>query len=125
VDTGATNHMTGYRGAFADLDTRVRETVHFGDDSTMEIEGRGKVEFLCKNGERRVFEGVYFIPKLMANIVSVGRLDEDGYQVLIGSGKMAIREPSGKLLAKVKQTASRLSLLTVTLSITMTRCMAA
>jgi hypothetical protein len=117
--------MTGYHGAFADLDTRVRETVHFGDDSAMEIEGCGKVEFLCKNGERHVFEGVYFIPKLMANIVSVGRLDEDGYQVLIGSGKLAIREPSGKLLAKVKQTASRLSLLTVTLSITMTRCMAA
>jgi hypothetical protein len=52
-------------------------------------------------------------------------LQQDGYQVLIGSGKLAIREPSGKLLAKVKQTASRLSLLTVTLSITMTRCMAA
>jgi hypothetical protein len=99
VDTGATNHMIGSRSAFVDIDTQVRGTVRFGDDSAAEIEGHGKVEFICRNGERRVFEGVYFIPKLMANIVSVGRLDEDGYQVLIGNGELLIREPGGKLLA--------------------------
>jgi hypothetical protein len=37
------------------------------------------VEFVCKNDELGSFDGVYFIPKLTANIVSVGRLDEDGY----------------------------------------------
>jgi hypothetical protein len=57
--------------------------VRFSDDSVTEMEGRGKVEFLCKNGERRMFEGVYFIPKLIVNIVSVGRLDEDSYQVRV------------------------------------------
>jgi hypothetical protein len=57
--------------------------VRFSDDSVTEIEGRGKVEFLCKNGERRMIEGVYFIPKLIVNIVSVGRLDEDSYQVRV------------------------------------------
>jgi hypothetical protein len=116
VDTGATNHMTGSRSAFIDIDTRVRGTVRFGDDSAAEIEGRGKVEFICRNDERRVFKGVYFIPKLTANIVSVGRLDEDGYQVLIGNGELLIREPGGKLLARVKRTTARLYLLTVRLS---------
>jgi hypothetical protein len=116
VDTGATNHMIGSRSAFVDIDTQVRGTVRFGDDSAAEIEGHGKVEFICRNGERRVFEGVYFIPKLTTNIVSVGRLDEDGYQVLIGNGELLIREPGGKLLARVKRTAARLYLLTVQLS---------
>jgi hypothetical protein len=116
VDTGATNHMTGSRTAFIDLDTRVRGTVQFGDDSVVEIEGRGMVEFVYKNGELRRFDGVYFIPKLTTNIVSVGRLDEDGYRVLIGGDELAIREPRGKLLARVKQAGSRLYLLHVTLS---------
>jgi hypothetical protein len=51
------------------------------------------------------------------NIMSVGCLDEDGYKVLIGGGKLAIREPGGKLLARVKQVANRMYLLHVTLSV--------
>jgi hypothetical protein len=116
VDTGATNHMTGSCMAFINLDTRVRGTIQFGDDSAAEIEGRGKVEFVCKNGELRRFNGVYFIPKLTMNIMSVGRLDEDGYRVLIGGDELAIREPGGKLLARVKRAGSHLYLLHVTLS---------
>jgi hypothetical protein len=100
-------------------------TVRFGDDSPAKIKGHDKVEFLCKNGECRVFEGVYFIPKLTANIVSVGRLDEDGYEVLIGSSVLSICEPSSKLLAKVQRTARRLYLLNMILSGSATRCMMA
>jgi hypothetical protein len=74
------------------------------------------VEFICKNGVRQSFGGVYFIPQLTANIVSVGRLDEDGYQVIIGGGKLVIREPDGKLLARVKKAENRLYLLTMKLS---------
>jgi hypothetical protein len=37
LDSGATNHMTGSRAPFVDLDMRVRGTVCFGDDSTIEI----------------------------------------------------------------------------------------
>jgi hypothetical protein len=97
--------MTGSRAAFVNLDTRVQGTVRFGDDSAAEIEGRGIVEFICKNGELRRFKGVYFIPKLTANIV---RLDEGGHQILIGGGELAIREPGGKLLARVDRTTNRL-----------------
>jgi hypothetical protein len=116
LDTGATNHMTGSRAVFVILDTSVRGTVRFRDDSSVEIEGRGKVEFVCNNGESKTFEGVYFIPKLTANIISVGRLDEDGYQISISGGELAIREPDGRLLAKVKRSDSRLYLLIVELS---------
>jgi hypothetical protein len=117
INTGATNHMTRSRAAFVDLDTRVRGTVRFGNDSAAKIEGRERVEFVCKNGELKSFDGVSFIPKLTANILSVGCLDEDGYQVHIGSGELTIREPEGKLLARVKRTMSRLYLLLVKLSI--------
>jgi hypothetical protein len=41
LDTGATNHTTGSREIFAELDSEVCDTVHFGDGSVMSIEGRG------------------------------------------------------------------------------------
>jgi hypothetical protein len=117
VDTGATNHMTGSCSLFVDLDTHVRGKVRFGDDSAAEIMGRRRVEFVCKNGELRSFDEVYFIPKLMDNIMSVGHLNKDGYQVHIGGSELTIREPEGKLLARVKRTTSRLYLLLVKLSV--------
>jgi hypothetical protein len=95
-NTGATNQMSGSRAAFIELDMTMRGTVRFGDDSMTEIEGRGVVEFLFKNGERRSFTGVYFIPRLMVNIVSVGQLDEAGYDIHIKAGKMDIRESGGR-----------------------------
>jgi ribosomal protein L15 len=102
LDTGATNHMFGCRAAFTKIDTVVLGTVCFGDDSVARIEGHETVMFMCKNGESRSFNGVYFIPCLTTNIMSVGQLDEIGYKIDIDTGMMKIREPSGVLLAKVK-----------------------
>jgi hypothetical protein len=111
LDTGATNHISGCRAAFTKIDTVVLGIVHFGDDSVARIEGRGTVMFVCKNGESRSFDGVYFIPRLMTNIMSVGQLDEIGYKIDIDTGMMKIQEPDGVLLVKVKQEANCLYLL--------------
>ena len=78
LDTGATNHMSGSRAVFAELDKGVTGTVKFGDGSVVNIEGKGTVLFACKTGEHRRLEGVYFIPRLTTNIVSLGQMDEDG-----------------------------------------------
>jgi hypothetical protein len=61
LDSGAMNHMTGVCGAFAELDRGIHGTVHFGDNSVVEIEGRGTVVFNCKNGEHHALTGVYYI----------------------------------------------------------------
>jgi hypothetical protein len=66
---------------------------------------------VCKNDEFRSFNGVYFIPCLTTNIVSVGQLNEIGYKINIDTGMMKIREPGGVLLANVKQEVNRLYLL--------------
>jgi hypothetical protein len=54
LDIGASNHMTGTRSMFTSLDERVKGTVKFGDGSVVEIQGRGSVLSVCKNGEHRV-----------------------------------------------------------------------
>jgi hypothetical protein len=74
LDTGVTNHMSGCWTAFTKIDTAVLSTVCFGDDSVVRIEGHGTVVFVFKNDESPSFDGVYCIPRLTTNIVSVGQL---------------------------------------------------
>jgi hypothetical protein len=113
LDTGATNHMSGSRAAFAKLDTAVLRTMHFADDSAARIEGRGTVTFMCKNGELRSFDGVDFIPRLTMNIMSIGQLNEVGYKIKIDDAVMRIQEPDGQLLARVPREENRLYLLRI------------
>jgi hypothetical protein len=49
LDTGVTNHMTGYRSSLTSLDESVRSAVRFGDGSTMEICGDGAVTMAGRN----------------------------------------------------------------------------
>jgi hypothetical protein len=57
LDSGATNHMMGACGAFAELDRGIHGTVHFDDGSVVKIDGRGTVVFSCKNREHRGLTG--------------------------------------------------------------------
>jgi hypothetical protein len=58
LDTGASNHMTGARSAFTDLDNGITGSVKFGDGSTARIEGSETVLLSCKNGEHRALPRV-------------------------------------------------------------------
>ena len=85
-DTGATNHMTGRHDIFAKLDRGVVGSVRFGDGSVVDIRGCGTILFAGKNGEHKALSGVYFIPRLKNNIISVGQLEEGGSKMLIEDG---------------------------------------
>jgi hypothetical protein len=113
LDTGATNHMTGSRSAFAELDSSVRGTVRFGDSSTVGIEGRGTVLFRCKTGEHQKLAGVYHIPRLTANIISVGQLEEEGFKILLEKGALKIWDTERRLVAAVPRGLSQLYVLKV------------
>jgi hypothetical protein len=62
-----------------------------------------------------LLEGVYFIPQLATNIVSIEQLDEVGYKIDIDIGVMKILEPRGLLLVRVKHEVNRLYLLHIKL----------
>ena len=72
LDMGATNHMTGTKSVFFELDSGIRGTVKFGDGSVVEIKGHGTILFVSKGGNHHKLTGVYFILRLKANIVSLG-----------------------------------------------------
>ena len=112
LDSGATNHMTGNRDAFAELDEKVSGKVRFGDGSVVTICGRGTVLFTIGGGAHRAFTDVFFIPALKSSVVSIGQLDENWYEVKIRRGILTIRDPNDRLIAKVPRLPNRLYKLT-------------
>jgi len=61
LDSGASNHMTGSKETFFELDGNVTGTVKFGDGSMVAIRGRDTIIFRCQNGEHRALMDVYYI----------------------------------------------------------------
>lgn len=108
--------MTGVRSFFSNLDTGIRGTVRFGNGSVVDIKGRETILFSCKNGEHQELADVYLIPKLTANIISLGQLDEDRYKVLIEDGILRIWDQRRRLLAKVQRSFNRLYTLDLNIS---------
>ena len=108
LHTDTTNHMMGSRNVFIELNTDVTGTVKFGDGSVVAIKGKGTILLACKSGEHRRLDGVYYIPRLTTNIVSLGQMDEDGFKVDIESDILRLFDLRRQLLAKVYRTPSRL-----------------
>ncbi|MCH86836.1 retrovirus-related pol polyprotein from transposon TNT 1-94 [Trifolium medium] len=61
-DSGCSNHMCGIKEWFYDFDTKFRETVRLGDNSQMNVMGKGNVK-LQLNAVIQVITVVYYIPE--------------------------------------------------------------
>ncbi|XP_066361284.1 uncharacterized protein [Miscanthus floridulus] len=92
LDSSASNHMTGSKAAFSELDDDVTGTVKFGDGSRVAIRGRDTIIFRCQNGGHRTLMDVYYIPQLRSSIISIGQLEERSSEVLIKDGVLKIRD---------------------------------
>ena len=55
LDNGASNHMTGNYEYFTSLDEKVTGKVRFGDDSRIDIRGKGSIVFLSKGARRKYY----------------------------------------------------------------------
>ena len=103
--------MTGRKEFFKKLDESITGSMKFGDNSRIQIEGRGEIEVSQKDGSNLCLSNVLFIPKLEANILSLGRLDEEGYRMVMGEGKITIFNPFGQLFTEVHRSSGKLYLL--------------
>ncbi|KAG7571799.1 Zinc finger CCHC-type superfamily [Arabidopsis suecica] len=108
LDNGASNHMTGKLRYFSKLDQTITGKVRFGDDSRIDIKGKGSITFIAKNGERRTLPDVYYIPDLRSNIVSLGQATEAGCDVRMKGEDLTLFDRDGNLLVKAKRSRNRL-----------------
>ena len=108
LDNGASNHMTGKREFFSNLDESIKGKVKFGDGSNVEIVGKGSITFIGKTGERRALKDIYYIPSLKHNIISLGQATEMGCEVNMKEDLLMLKDPRGRLLVQVARQPNRL-----------------
>lgn len=108
LDNGASNHMTGDKRYFSEIDDSITGKVRFGDDSRIDIRGKGTVEFTDRNGEARKITEVYYIPDLKSNIISLGQATEAGCDVRMRGEHLTMHDRDGKLIAKATRSRNRL-----------------
>ena len=80
----------------------------FGDNSAMDICGKGSSLRKCLNGEELELKAMLYRPQLCVNILSIGQLDEEGYSIKLQDGFLFIYDQHGKLLTKVRRSDGRL-----------------
>ncbi|GKU93614.1 hypothetical protein SLEP1_g7191 [Rubroshorea leprosula] len=90
LDTGCTNHMSGKRELFADLDESFRTKVKFADDRTIPITGKGRILINLKNGDHKYISDVFYVPGMKSNLLSVGQLLEKGYVMSLRDDQFSI-----------------------------------
>lgn len=64
LDNEASNHMTRNRSYFNTIDDTITGKVQFGDDSRIDIKGKGSILFMSQDKKRKILADVYFIPEL-------------------------------------------------------------
>ncbi|GAU44223.1 hypothetical protein TSUD_399870 [Trifolium subterraneum] len=72
LDSGCSNHMIGTKEWLFDFDDKFRETVKLGDNSTMQVMGKGNVK-LYLAGKVSVITDVYYLPELKKNLLSIAK----------------------------------------------------
>jgi hypothetical protein len=107
-DTGASNHMTGNRTSFTELDETITGNIRFGDGSVVQIKGRGTIAFSIDGGPQCALTEVFFIPRLKSSVLSLGQLDEHACDIHIRHGVLTVHDRRGKLLFQVKRAPNRL-----------------
>ncbi|XP_049364349.1 uncharacterized protein LOC125829129 [Solanum verrucosum] len=64
VDTGCSNHMTGSKSSFTDINENFRSTASFGDLSTVNMMGKVNIKIRTKNRCVEIISNVFYVPAL-------------------------------------------------------------
>ncbi|GKE90248.1 retrovirus-related pol polyprotein from transposon TNT 1-94, partial [Tanacetum coccineum] len=113
LDSGCSNHMTGNKEWFLELDVSFRQNVKLGNGNRMAVVGKGNVLLQVK-GHTQVISDVFYIPELKNNLLSIGQLQEKGLAILIHQGKCKIYHPEKGLIMETDMSGNRMFSLATT-----------
>lgn len=108
LDNGASNHMTGNLSYFNIIDKTISGKVRFGDDSRIDIKGKGSICFISQDGKKKNLADVYYIPALKSNIISLGQATESGCDVRMRENTLKVHDKDGNLVVKASRSRNRL-----------------
>ncbi|KAH7685510.1 RNA-directed DNA polymerase protein [Dioscorea alata] len=102
LDSGCFSHMTGRKEFFHWLNESVKQRVRMGDDSALEVQGKGCIAIQMPNRGRRMIYGVKYVPNLAYNLLSVGQLINNGYKLVFEKRRCCIHDTkSGEVFIEV------------------------
>lgn len=89
--------MCSDKNLFTDLNENFRRMVSLGNNTKMNVLGKGNVR-LQVNGLTRIVSEVYFVPELKSKLLNLGQLQEKGLSILIRHGILKIYHPEKRLI---------------------------
>ena len=100
LDTGCSNHMTGHREWFVNIDDKVKSKIKFADNSSVTTEGIGKVMIQRKDGQHSFINDVLYVPNMKNNLLSLEHLLEKDYSMQMKDNQMKIFDSKRRLILK-------------------------
>nr|GEU53607.1 ribonuclease H-like domain, reverse transcriptase, RNA-dependent DNA polymerase [Tanacetum cinerariifolium] len=108
LDNGASNHKTGVREHFKELDEEVSGKVRFEDGLYIEIKGKGSILIECDDEKQRIISHVYYILDLKSNLLSLGQFTKIGCKVVMEDNELRLYDIDNKIFMKVTRQRNRL-----------------
>eukprot|EP00253_Pinus_taeda_P020973 PITA_20973 len=110
LDSGCSNHMIGNIALFSALDQNVKSQATLGTNSKISVMGKGKVKIFTKKCEKKTIADVCYVPGMKCNLLSIGQLVQQGYNVFFVNYVCTImdRAPNKRCIAEVKMTRNRM-----------------
>ncbi|XP_022873160.1 uncharacterized protein LOC111392128 [Olea europaea var. sylvestris] len=90
LDSGCSNHMTGNRDIFVDLNPNITSQVILGDGTCRDAVGKGTIAVQIKEGNKKLITDVLYVPNLSHNLLSVGQLIQSDFSVHFDDGACKI-----------------------------------
>ena len=71
LDSGCSNHMCANKQWFSNLDEEFRQSVKLGNNSALDVLGKGNVRLQIA-GVTQIITDVFYVPELRNNLLSIG-----------------------------------------------------
>ncbi|CAN0916956.1 Retrovirus-related Pol polyprotein from transposon TNT 1-94, partial [Linum grandiflorum] len=115
VDSGATIHVTSRREFFSSYSPGNYGVVRMGNGNLSKVVGKGDVYLETMDGARLLLRDVRHVPDMRLNLISVDKLDCEGYCHIFNNGqwkltKGALVVARGKKESKLYVTEAKISL---------------
>ncbi|KAG8369441.1 hypothetical protein BUALT_Bualt14G0014000 [Buddleja alternifolia] len=94
IDSGASYHITPHRDMFTSYTSGNFGRVRMANHGVTEVIGMGNINLETDTGCRLILRDVRHIPDIRHNIISTGKLDDDGYVSNFGEGKWKLTKGS-------------------------------
>ncbi|KAK1433672.1 hypothetical protein QVD17_10587 [Tagetes erecta] len=107
LDSGCSHHMCGNKERFIQLDLNFSHSVKLGNDTRLNVSGRGQIKLKFQEGTY-VIQDVYYVPDLKNNLLSIGQLQQRGLSFLIASNICKIYHPQKGLIMQSHMSANRM-----------------